>query len=154
MSSFELNFPADYMQDLFESDAGELAEEMLNEAAPILVSSTKSAISSVIQHSGDSELVNSITATKPKKTSDGTAYIVNVVPKGYSKTKTYFAKNGKGVHTTRKYKVSNALKLVWKEYGIAGRQPATPCLQKAINDAQNSVIAKMQEVYNRKVGSQ
>ena len=74
-------------------------------------------------------------------------------PSGYSKTKEYIQKDGTGKRTTRKYPVSNAVKAIWKEYGIPGKEPARPFLTKAKNDVENDVMNRMQEVYNRKVGT-
>ena len=131
---------------LLNLDFDEIAEEGLKEAAPILESSMKAAISQVIEHEGDSELVKSIKAGRPKKTRNG-AWIVNVTPKGYSQYKVYHAKK-----SGRKYRVSNALKAIWKEYGVAGRQPPRPFLTKAKNDAKDAVYDAIQKVFDSKAG--
>lgn len=131
---------------LFDMDFGEMAEEALREAAPVLEASMKKAVQASIQHEGDSELVKSIKANKPKRAKNG-AYIVNVTPKGYSKIKVYHAKRGK-----RTYPVSNALKAIWKEYGIAGRQPPSPFLAKATNDAEKDVLRILQNKFDEKAG--
>lgn len=130
--------------ELFKLDFNEIAEEALKEAAPILENSMKKAVRQAVEHEGDSELVESIKANKPKKTRNG-AWIVNVTPKGYSRYKVYRAKR-KG----RKHKVSNALKAIWKEYGIAGRQPPCPFLAKATNDAKDEVFAAIQRTFDNK----
>lgn len=134
--------------ELFNMDFDDIAEAALKEAAPILENSMKAAVSRVIEHEGDSELVKSIKADKPKKTRNG-AWIVNITPKGYSKHKVYHAGN-KGRRT---YKVSNALKAIWKEYGVAGRQQPRPFLTKAKNDAENAVYGAMQKVFDSKAGN-
>lgn len=152
MAVFEVDFPDDLFSELLESDFEELAEDMLKEAAPTLEESLKKAAKSSILHDGESEAVESIKARKPKKSKKGDAYFVFAGPSGYSKTKTYHH-----TRTGREYKVSNALKLVWKEYGIAHphhHQPARPFLAKAKNDAQGKCIEKMQEIYNKKVGAE
>jgi len=69
------------LDNLFNVDFDELAEEALAEAVPVLERSMKAAVQSSIEHSGDSELVQSIKANKPKKSRNG-AWIVNVTPKG------------------------------------------------------------------------
>lgn len=148
MAVFEMEFPEDFLSGLLESDFDEIAEEALKESAPILETSIKQSCKRVIEHPGESELVNSIKSSKPKKTKTD-AWIVNVSPKGYSKTKTYLSQNKK-----RKYPVSNALKAIWKEYGVAGRQPAKPFITSACNSAKGVILRKMQEVYNRKVGAE
>ena len=148
MAGFEVDFPDDFLSGLLDTEFGEIAEEALNEVAPMLEASMKKECSSVIEHDGDSEMVNSIKAGKPKRTKTD-AYIVNVSPKGYSNMKTY--KRGK---TKRTYQVSNALKMIWKEYGIPGRQPPRPFLDRACNNVRESAMSKMQEVYNRKVDAE
>lgn len=134
------------LDNLFNVDFDELAEEALKEAVPVLERSMKAAVQAAVEHSGDSELVRSIKANKPKKSRNG-AWIVNVTPKGYSKVKVYRGKKG-----GRTYPVSNALKAIWKEYGVAGRQPARPFLAKATNDAQNEVLDIIQRKFDEKAG--
>ena len=147
MAGFEVDFPEDFLSELLDTDFDEIAEEALQEAAPLLEQSMKQSCRTVIEHEGDSELVDSIKSSKPKRTKTD-AWIVNVSPKGYSKIKVYRHKR-KG----RRYKVSNALKAIWKEYGIPGRQPPRPFIDNACNRASSSVMSKMQEVYNGKVGA-
>ncbi len=154
MAHMEINFPDDLLADLLETDFDEIAEEALSEAAPVLENSVKNEVRKVIMHEGDSELAGSFQASKPKKTRDGDAWILNVSPKGYSATKKYTAVNSRGRKTHRKYAVSNALKAIWKEYGIPGRQPPRPFLTRAANGARSEVIRRMQEIYNRKVGAE
>ncbi len=132
--------------ELFGIDFDEIAEDALNAAAPVLERSMKAAIQSTIGHPGDSELVRSIKANRAKKSKNG-AWIVNVAPKGYSKVKVYRAKKSK-----RTYPVSNALKAIWREYGIAGKQPAHPFLAKAVNDAEAEALDIMQREFDQKVG--
>ena len=146
MAGFEIYDGKTDLEDLFGMDFEEMAQEALQEAAPILEKSMKKAIQASVQHEGDSELVKSIKANKPKKAKNG-AYIVNVTPKGYSKIKTYHAKKSE-----RTYPVSNALKAIWKEYGIVGRQPPSPFLAKATNDVQNEVLDIIQRKFDEKAG--
>lgn len=150
MAQMDIEFPEDFMQDILGVEFDTIAEDALKESTEELVRAMKTACKNSIDHEGDSELANSIKASKPKKTKNG-AWIVNVGPRGYSKAKTYYGKNGEGVHTNRKYPVSNALKAIWKEYGIPGRQSAKPFIQKAVNDSKTSVEKKLQEIYDRKV---
>ena len=147
MALFDVDFPEDFLSDLLETDFDEIAVAALKEAAPVLEKSIKQSCTRVIEHSGESELVKSIKSSKPKKTKTD-AWIVNVGPKGYSRKKTY--RSGKGKE--RKKPVSNALKLIWKEYGVAGRQPARPFLTNACNAVRETVMEKMQQVYERKTG--
>lgn len=147
MADFEIDFPDDFLSELLDTDFDEIAEEALNETAPLLEDSMKKSCKEAIAHEGDSELVDSIKSTKPKKTKTD-AWIVNVSPKGYSKTKVYHHKR-----TGRKYPVSNALKAIWKEYGIPGRQPPRPFIASACNKVRDSVMSRIQEIYNKKVGA-
>ena len=102
-----MEFSDDFLDGLLSTDFDEIAEEALTETIPILERSMKSEVKKTIQHDGDSELVNSLKASKPKKTKTD-AWIATVTPRGYSSTKIYTAKNGMGQKTKRKYKVSNA----------------------------------------------
>ena len=146
MAGFSIYDSSKDINDLFNIDFDEIAEDALKEAAPILEKSMKKAVQASIEHTGDSELVKSITANKPKKSRNG-AWILNVTPKGNSKVKVYRAKKGR-----RTYPVSNALKAIWKEYGIAGRQPPKPFLAKATNDASNEVYEIIQRKFDEKAG--
>lgn len=145
MASFDIDFPDDFMSDLLETDFDEMAEEMLLETAPLLEKALTASARRVVEHEGDSEMVNSIKAAKPKKTKTD-AWIVNVGPRGKSREKHYYHQVSR-----RKYPVSNALKAIWKEYGIAGQQAPRPFITTAVNSARKSIMDRIQEVYNRKV---
>lgn len=147
MAAFDIDFPEDFMAELLETDFDEIAKEALEEAGPLLEKSMKASCRRAVEHGGDSELVESITCEKPKKTKTD-AWILRVSPKGYSRTKVY----KRGGKKPRTYPVSNALKAIWKEYGIAGRQQAHPFITNACNSVREAVLSKVQEVYNRKVG--
>ena len=41
--------------------------------------------------------------------------------------------------------------MIWKEYGIPGRQAPRPFLDVACDNVRNEVIEKMQEVFDGKV---
>ena len=152
MAMFQMDFEEDFMNQLFSTDFDEIAFTALNEAVPILEKSMKDEAQKAISHSGDSELVGSLKASKPKRTKTD-AWIVSVTPIGYSKNKVFTAVNRRGEKTHRKYPVSNALKAIWKEYGIPGRQPPRPFITSAVNKAKAAVLRRMQEVYERKVGA-
>ena len=148
MAGFEVEFPEDLLTDLLDTDFDQIAETALKEAAPIIEQSLKQHCKAAIRHGDDSELVQSIKAGKPTKTKTD-AVIVTAAPTGYSKTKVY---HRDGKKTARTYQVSNALKMIWKEYGIPGQQAPQPFIQAATNAAEAAVTAKMQEVYDRMVG--
>ena len=147
MAEFEVDFPEDFLSELLDTDFDEIAEEALQETAPILEESMKASCRAAVSHGGDSELVDSIKKAKPKRTKTD-AWIINVSPKGYSRSKTYRNKK-----TGRKYPVSNALKAIWKEYGIPGRQPPFPFIASGCNRVREKIMGRMQEIYNRKVGA-
>ena len=122
MAKFDIDFPDNFMENVLMTDSDMLCKEMLQEAAPILESSMKENVSVTMGDYSTGDAVKSIKARKPKRAKNG-AYIVNVCPSGYS------SHTFKGKQKARKYKVSNTLKLIWKEYGIAGKQLPQP-LQK------------------------
>lgn len=138
-------------EELFALDFDGFCEEALNESASVLESSMKQTARASVMHEGESEMVNSIKASKPKRAKTN-VWIVNIGPRGYSKTKIYTAK-AKGVRTNRKYSVSNALKAIWKEYGIPGRQPAQPFMQQATNKCESRVLDIIQKKFDEKVKS-
>lgn len=134
--------------DFLDMDFDEAAERALNESASILEGTMRSAAAAAVKHDGDSAMVNSIKGSKPKKSAATDCWIVNVGPRGYSSTKTYHGKrkNGKSKQT---YKVSNALKAIWKEYGIPGHQSPQPFIQKATNQAQARVEKIIEDAFNK-----
>ncbi len=146
MAAFDIDFPDDFLSELLDTDFDEIAEEALRDTAPLLEKSMKKEARRGVMHEGESEMVESIAVSKPKKTKTD-AWIVNVGPRGYSETKFY-----KGKKKGRKYKVSNALKAIWKEYGIPGQQAPQPFIQASVNAVKPEIEQKLQEAYNRKVG--
>lgn len=153
MASFDVDFSDDYMGKLLQTDFDDIAQEALTEVSPILVESTRKAVKEAVKHTGDSELANSIKAKKPKKIKDGSGWIVDVVPTGNSSEQHTYTANKNSV-TKRKCPVTNVLKAIWLEYGIAGRQPAHPFLAKATNSAKESSIKAIQDIYKTKVGAE
>ena len=149
MANFEINFPDDFLSDLLDSDFEEVAKAALEETAPTLKTSIQSSIRSVVSHTGDSELVNSVKISKPKRTSTD-AWIINVGPAG--KSSNYYYSYGTTKRVKRKYAVSNVLKAVWLEYGRVG-QTAKPWLTSATENVRGTIMDKMQDIYNKKVGA-
>ena len=138
MAQMEIDFPEDMLNGLLDVDAEDLCKQMIDSAAPIMEESMKKEMRSVIQHSGDSELVDSVKTSKAKKAKNG-AIIAFTGPKGNSKN--YYYRNGK---KDRRIQVSNVLKAIWLNYGRVG-QPARPFLTKAVNNAHQKVMEKMQQ---------
>ena len=133
------------LNGLLDVDAEDLCKQMIDSAAPIMEESMKKEMRSVIQHSGDSELVDSVKTSKAKKAKNG-AIIAFTGPKGNSKN--YYYRNGK---KERRIQVSNVLKAIWLNYGRVG-QPARPFLTKAVNNAHQKVMEKMQQTYDQLMG--
>jgi len=144
-----MDFPEDFLSELLQTDADDICFEALQETAPILENNMKDILRQD-NHELSGELIDSIKATKPKKAKNG-AWMVHVRPTGYSSINSFSVK-GKG-EKMRKYKISNSLKMIWIEYGVAGRQPARPFLQRLVNQTRSASMTKMQEVYNRKTGA-
>ena len=134
--------------DFFDMDFDDAAERALNEAAGVLEGTMRSAAAAAVKHDGESAMVNSIKSSKPKKVASTDCWIVNVGPRGYSSTKTYHGKR-KGGKSKQTYKVSNALKAIWKEYGIPGHQSPQPFMQKATNQAQARVERIIEDAFNK-----
>lgn len=148
MAGFEVDFPDDLLSELLNTDSEEIIKEALTESAPIIEQSMKESLREA-GHEASGELIDSIKATKPKRSTNG-AWIVNVRPTGYSKVNTYTV-HGKGGKTLRKREISNALKMIWIEYGVSGRQAARPFLTRVVNSTREKTLNIMQEVYNRRV---
>lgn len=145
MAQMEIDFPEDMLNGLLDVDAEDLCKQMIDSAAQIMEESMKKEMRSVIQHSGDSELVASVKTSKAKKAKNG-AIIAFTGPKGNSKN--YYYRNGK---KGRRIQVSNVLKTIWLNYGRVG-QPARPFLTKAVNNAHQKVMEKMQQTYDQLTG--
>lgn len=145
MAQMEIDFPEDMLNGLLDVDAEDLCKQMIDSAAPIMEESMKKEMRAVIQHSGDSELVDSVKTSKAKKAKNG-AIIAFTGPKGNSKN--YYYRNGK---KGRRIQVSNVLKAIWLNYGRVG-QPARPFLTKAVNNAHQKVMEKMQQTYDQLTG--
>ena len=144
--------------DIYESDLegmwdikfDDIAEEALTQSVPILESTMRSAAAACINHDGESDMVNSIKGSKPKKVASTDCWIVNVGPRGYS-NHTYHAQRTGGRKSKQTYKVSNALKAIWKEYGVPGRNiPAQPFMQKAANQARTRVEKIIEDSFDKR----
>lgn len=135
--SMEVEFPEDFMSELFDTSFDEIAKEALEAASPVLVESSTKALSKSVASRGKyakGVMVPSTKATKAKKTKTD-AWIVTVRPTG---------KDAKGVR--------NALKAGVLEYG-SSHEAARPWLTNAAKNAESSALEKIQEVINRKIGA-
>jgi len=149
MASWDI-YEAKDLEGLFDIEFDDIAEEALTASVPILEGTMRSAAAASVMHEGESAMVNSIKGSTPKKVPSTDCWIVNVGPRGYSATKKYHGKrkNGKSKQT---YQVSNALKAIWKEYGIPGHQSARPFMQKATNAAQARVEKIIEDSFNKRI---
>ncbi len=146
MAGFDVEFGTDIMDAFLKTDVEALCEEMINESAPIMVESMRREVEAVAGDYSTGEAAKSISARKAKKVKNG-GWISFVGPSGYSNHTFRAGKNKK-----RTYKVSNALKLIWKNYGIPGIQAARPFLERATQKAEKDVLKSMQEIYNKRTG--
>ena len=130
MGKFTFDISDDFMKQLGNlSDVERIAPMMIDEAIPILESSV---VKEASKHKRTGNMVKSIKSTKAKLTKNGGHYAC-VRPTGKDK-------NG----------VRNMEKMAYLEYGTR-HQKATPCLSTAVHNAENAVLKKMQEVFNREV---
>lgn len=123
------------------ADVDSWGPKALNEAAPILEEKLKSRIA---KHDGTGAMSASIKKTKPKKNKWG-HYIV-IRPTGIDIRQN----KGKPWAKNATNEVRNMEKLVYMEYGTSTQSP-TPVMTPALNDAENAVTAKLQEVFEREV---
>lgn len=130
MAQFEIEGIDGLMKDLDMLDAERLAPIILEEAVPILEKSVRGRAS---RHRDSGDMVSSIKPTTVKRNDIG--YYIAVRPIGRGR---------KGVR--------NMEKMAALEYGVDGKQPATPVLTPAVHEAEAPVLAKMQEVFDRETG--
>lgn len=128
--NFNFEFPPDLIRQFEQLGAiDDYAPKMLDAATPIIEKNVKAEMA---PHRVTDAMMESVKRTKAEKTKNGGFYAV-VRPTGVDK-------NG----------VRNMEKLAWLEYGTI-RQPAIPVLTKAINNSQQPVREKMQEVFEEEV---
>lgn len=129
MGKFDFNFDADLTRQLERlSNFDEIAPNIINEAIPILQNHVQSEAS---KHKLTGDMYDSIKPTKATKNEYG--WFATVRPTGKDR-------NG----------VRNMEKMAHAEFGTS-KQPATPILTKAINDAEAEVTEKMQQIFDEAV---
>lgn len=128
MGAFNVNMPDDFL-DRYNFKEEELVDAVAS-ASPILEDSMKKSIQSVLGHSGDSAMINSVKRNKPVKTRTD-AIESWVGPSGI---------DSKG----RKKPIRNIEKAVYLNYGTV-KQPARPWLAKSINDSESLIQQKLQD---------
>lgn len=127
---FEIYGIDELMKELSYLDAERLAPMMLEAATPVV---EKAIVNRLSRHKDRGDLMRSIKSTKVTRNQYG--HFVAVRPNG---------KDRKGV--------SNAKKLAGLEFGVAGKQLATPVMASAVNAAENEALQVMQQVFDREVG--
>ena len=80
----------------FDFQFEDIAKKALNEVRPEIESETKAALRMSVQHSGDSELVNSIKSYEPSATRNGEGVCVKCLPTGRSSGKTHYYNHDRG----------------------------------------------------------
>lgn len=128
----------------------DVAPKMLEEAAPIL---QEEVMKQASKHRDTGEMADSIKSTGAYIGSKGKYYLC-IRPTGYASGKKWQnSRTVGGKRAGKRERVRNMEKAVWLEFGVKGRA-ATPFLTTAVLNAEPKVIAKMQEVFNREVGSE
>lgn len=134
MAKFEMEGIDDIEKQLYEmaGNSEELAEEMIDAATPIMEEEFKKAIHSVANRGyATGELERAVKATKAKTNQYGSFAVISVAG-------------------TDKRGTTNAEKLAYLHYGTS-RQEATGVVTKVVNAAEEKCIAKMQEVFNKRI---
>lgn len=129
MARFDVEGIDDLMKELDMLEAERIAPIMLEEAVPILESTVRRKAAA---HKVSGEMLRSTKKSKANRSQTG--YYISVRPTG---------KDKKGVR--------NMEKMAYLEYGT-GKQKATPVLTSAVHEAEEKVVSKMQEVFNRETG--
>lgn len=130
MAKFDFNIDPGFIKQLGKlRDVEKVAPQMIDEAIPILERNVKSEVA---KHKRTGDMLNSIKRTKAKQTKSG-GFFASVRPTGT---------DSKGVR--------NMEKMVYAEYGTSKQSP-TPMLTKAVNDSEDAVQNKMQEVFEREM---
>lgn len=130
MANFSVEGFDGLLKELNSLDIDRIAPAMLEEAVPILEKNVKNTAS---LHKDTGEMQNSIKPTKSKRTGDG--YSITVRPTGRDK---------KGIR--------NMEKACYLEFGTS-KQEATPVISPAVRESEEAVAKKMQEVFDREVGT-
>ena len=148
MADFEVTGVDELIKQLetLSTGAEEVTDKMLEAGAVIL---KKEMTARAQAHRDSGAMADSIRATKPKRHSDGVAYIV-VRPTGKS-NKTWSGRKNKSGKRSGSVSVRNMEKMIYLEYGTS-RQPATPVIQPAVNASEGTVGAEMQKVFEQEVG--
>ena len=127
--AFEIQGIDDFAKALTYLDSERIAPKILESCAPIVRSAI---IKRASRHRDTGAMQDSIKATKVVRNSYG--YYICIRPTG---------KDAKGVR--------NMEKMAALEYGVDGKQPATPVLTPAVRDSEEKVLERMQEIFDQEV---
>jgi len=130
----------------------EMGKKALKEVMSDMEDATKSALRASVKHPGDSNLVNSVKCYEPSMTRDGEGVRLVCQPHGKDKSGNHYKTQSHG--KTRNHLVYNNDKAFWLEYGVAGRQPARPWQNRALNDAAEKALPKIQQSIEKELGAE
>ena len=130
----------------------EMGKKALKEVMPDMEEATKSALRSSIKHSGESSLVNSVKCFEPSMTRDGEGVKLVCQPTGKDKSGNRYKTKSHG--KSANHLVYNNDKAFWLEYGVAGRQPAHPWKDRALNSDESRAMPKIQNAIEKELGAE
>lgn len=130
----------------------EMAKKVLNECREDMESGTKAALQASVQHEGNSEMVNSVKCYEALMTRDGTGARMVCQPTGKSSSGNRYKTVSRGKSIEKP--VRNNDKAFWLEYGVAGRQPARPWKDRAINSIEAKVVPKIEQAIAKELGAE
>lgn len=144
MAKFSFELSPEFLKTLGRlANVDKVAPKMIDEAMPLL---TPKLIKEVGLHQGTGELQASIKATRAKASPKG-GFFASSRPT--EKSESYV--DAKGKIRYRKIPIRNMDKLAYLEYGTSKQAPR-PVLTTALKDSEDTVLNKMQEVFNREMG--
>lgn len=129
----------------------DIGKKALEECRETVVSETKAALRASIQHSGESELVNSVRSYEPIMTRNGEGVRLKCEPSGKSSSGNKYTTTNRG--KSIKKPVRNNDKAFWLEYGVAGRQPKAPWKDRAMNNIEPKVTDIIENAVGKMLGA-
>lgn len=165
MAKFNYTVPQDFLDSLGKiADVEKYAKVMINEAMPILKANVQRRVSAdystagreitfIKKSSGITDklqtykqtgaLFKSIKASKAKRQKDGIYYAQVYFSGNDERKKSKMFPDG----------IPNAMKAIFLEYGRK-TQSARPFIIKTLNESEEAILAKMQEVFNREAAGE
>lgn len=146
MARFDFQLPEQFMEQLKRcANIDEIAPKMIDEALPIV---ERAFIKNLEPHRDTGELIKNLKILPAKKYKNG-AWGGVVTATGVARGKYYIRKRKLGERLKEGYR--NYQKLLALEYGTSRGQRPTPVIDRTINDSEEKVLNKMQEVFEREV---